>query len=169
MTLYLLRHAEAEDRAPTDAARPLTVHGLDQARAVGAFCQQHHLRPDLILASPFRRTVQTAELVAAAFAQTPQPAPFLASGMHPADALDELRAYDRFDSLLLVGHQPDLGLLITALLGLESEDNFPVGKASLTCLDVNRLAPGGGSLRFFLPSSLTLPRNAPSTAHPPAP
>ena len=154
MTLYLLRHAEAEDRAPTDSARQLTAHGLDQARRVATFCQRHNLRPDLVLTSPYRRAVQTAELFAAAFDQTPQPAPFLTSGMHPADALDELRAYERFASLLLVGHQPDLGLLITALLGLESEDNFPVGKASLTCLKVNQLSPGGGSLRFFLPSSL---------------
>ena len=156
MTLYLLRHAEAEDHAATDSARALTLHGLDQARAVGIFCRQHDLRADLILTSPYRRAVQTAELFAAAFNQSPQPAPFLASGMHPADALEELRAYERFDSLLLVGHQPDLGLLITALLGLESEENFPVGKASLTGLSVNRLAPRGGSLKFFLPSGLTL-------------
>ena len=155
MTLYLLRHAEAEDHAATDSARQLTPHGLAQARAVGAFCQRHHLAADLILTSPYRRAVQTAELFAAPFGQTPQPAPFLASGMHPADALDELSAYDRFDSLLLVGHQPDLGLLITALLGLVSEENFPVGKASLTCLDVDRLAAGGGNLRFFLPARLT--------------
>ena len=154
MTLYLLRHAEAEDRAPTDAARQLTPHGLDQARHVAAFCLRHDLRPDLILTSPFRRTIQTAELVAAVFGQTPQPAPFLASGMHPADALDELRAYDRFDSVLLVGHQPDLGLLIAALLGLESDDNLAVGKAALTGLEVNQLSPGGGTLRFFLPAHL---------------
>ena len=84
--------------------------------------------------------------------------------MHPADALDELRAYDRLDSLFLVGHQPDLGLLIAALLGLQSDENLAVGKASLTCLEVNQLSPGNGSLRFFLPAV------SPPDAHPqPAP
>ena len=155
MKLYVLRHAEAVDRAATDAARELTPRGLDQARAVGAFCQRHDLAPDLVLTSPYRRAIQTAELFAAAFGQTPQPAPFLASGMRVATALDELLAYQRFSSLMIVGHQPDLGDLIAALLGLPSSDNFPVGKASLTCLQVERLVPGGAGLRFFLPSRLT--------------
>lgn len=155
MKLYVLRHAEAVDHAPTDAARELTARGLEQARAVGTFCQRHGLTPELVLTSPYRRAVQTAELFAAAFGQTPQQASFLASGMRDSTALNELRAYKRFDSVVIVGHQPDLGDLIAVLLGLPASENFPVGKASLTCLEVERLAPGGASLRFFLPSKLT--------------
>ena len=154
MKLYVLRHAEAVDHAPTDAARELTPHGLEQARRVGEFCRQHDLAPELVLTSPYRRAVQTAELFAAALGQTPQEAPFLASGMHPATALRELTAYTRLGAVVLVGHQPDLGQLITTLIGLPREENFPVGKASLTCLDVERLLPGGASLRFTLPARL---------------
>ena len=150
MRLYLLRHAEAEDHAATDAARELTPKGLEQARTVGAFCQRHTLRPDLILTSPFRRTVQTGETVAEALQQPMATAPFVASGMTPEIALAELLAYQRFASVMLVGHQPDLGELAASLLGLCGGDALPVGKASLICLRVNRLAPGGASLRFFL-------------------
>ncbi len=154
MRLYLLRHAEAVDHALTDAARELTVRGLEQARTVGAFCLKHALKPDLILTSPYRRAVQTAELVAAALGQPAQTVPFLASGMAPETALDELSAYQRFASVMLVGHQPDLGMLIATLLGLRNDAAFPVSKASLTCLEVERLVLSGASLQFFLPVKL---------------
>ena len=154
MKLYVLRHAEAVDNAPTDSARELTPRGLEQARAVGTFCQRHDLRPDVILTSPFRRAVQTAELCAAAVERVVQQELFLASGMGPASALAELRAYERFSSVMVVGHQPDLGLLVGVLLGLRNADGFPVGKASLSCLEVESLAPGGATLRFALPAQL---------------
>ena len=154
MNLYLLRHAEAVDHADGDAARELTPRGLEQARQVGVFCHRHDLTPELILSSPYRRAAQTAGLLAAPFSQTVQTAPFLASGMHPATALTELRAYARLQSLFLVGHQPDLGLLATTLLGLTNSENLSLGKASLLCLKLGHLAPGGASLKFFLPSRL---------------
>ena len=65
MHLYLLRHAEAADRAPSDAARELTALGSEQAQTVGIFCKKHGIKPNLILTSPFRRAAQTADLVAA--------------------------------------------------------------------------------------------------------
>ncbi len=154
MRLYVLRHAEAADRAPTDAARELTALGIEQAQTVGAFCKRHGVKPNLILTSPFRRAVQTATLAAAALGLTPQTAGFLASGMDPENALMELGAYKQFASVMIVGHQPDLGMLVTALLGLPDAESLPVGKASLTCLEVAQLAPGAASLQFFLPVKL---------------
>src|SRR5215510_249323 len=64
MELYLLRHGIAEDRATTgrDADRRLTEEGreklgrvLERAHAVG-------VRPSLILSSPLRRALETAEI-----------------------------------------------------------------------------------------------------------
>ena len=154
MLLYLLRHAEAVDRAPSDAARELTALGLEQAQTVGAFCKRRGLKPNLILSSPLRRASRTADLVAAVLGLTAQPAPFLASGMDPENALMELGAYKQFAAVMIVGHQPDLGLLATRLLALPNADAFPVGKASLACLEVTRLAPGGAALCFCLPVKL---------------
>ena len=153
MRLYLLRHAEAVDRAPTDAARELTALGSEQAQNVGAFCKRRGIKPNLVLTSPFKRAVQTASLVAAPLGLTPQTAPFLASGMNTEDALFELTAYKQFALVMIVGHQPDLGQLAATLLGLHP-DALPVDKASLLCLEVERPAPGGASLRFFLPVEL---------------
>ncbi len=153
MTLYLLRHAEASDRAPSDAARELTALGSEQAQNVGAFCKRRGIKPSLVLTSPFKRAVQTASLAAAPLGLTPQTTPFLASGMTTEDALFELTAYKQFASVMIVGHQPDLGQLAATLLGLRP-DALPVDKASLICLEVERLAPGGASLQFFLPVKL---------------
>ena len=155
MELFFLRHAEAEDNAASDRARELTSTGRAQARAVGDFCRRQAIRPGLIVTSPYRRTVQTAELVAAALGGCPvEEASFLASGMNPHTALTELRAYQKFDRVMIVGHQPDFGQLAAALLGLMSPENMPVGKASLLCIEISRLGARGGSLNFFLPVEL---------------
>lgn len=153
MELYLLRHAEAEADAASDRERRLTPKGEGQARAVGEFCRRQSIRPDLVLTSPYRRTVQTAGLVAEALggACPVQETAFLASGMTPHTAFAELRAYQKFNRLMIIGHQPDLGQLSAALLGLMSPENMPVGKATLTGIVIGYLGPRGGSLEFFLP------------------
>ena len=108
--------------------------------------------PELILASPYRRTVQTAEAVARALGGvTLQNEPFLASGMDPQAAFDGLQAYGWAGSLLLVGHQPDIGQLAASLLGINDAGGMSVGKATLIGIEADRLAPYGGSLQFFLP------------------
>ena len=152
MLLYLLRHADAESVRTTDQARELTPVGQRQAETVGAFCQRQGLQPDLVLASPYQRTVQTAEAVARALGGvTLQHEPFLASGMDPQAAFDGLQGYGWAGSLLLVGHQPDIGQLAASLLGLNDAGGMSVGKATLIGIEVDRPAPYGGSLRFFVP------------------
>lgn len=152
MELYLLRHAEAEDNAASDHARELTPKGRGQARAVGEFCHRQGIRPDLIVTSPYLRTLQTAELVARALDGCPvEEAPFLASGMNSHTALTELRAYQKLGRVMIIGHQPDFGQLAGSLLGLMSAENMPVGKASLICIEIGYLGARGGTLKFFLP------------------
>ena len=152
MRLYLLRHADAEDLRITDAARELTAKGKRQAETVGACCQRLNLRPDVLLASPYRRTVQTAEAVAGALAGVSvKTDDFLKSGMEPEGAFAGLQAYGWAESVLLVGHQPDIGLLAAALLGINDAGGMSVGKATLIGLEVSRFAPYAGSLEFFLP------------------
>ena len=132
----------------------MTAKGRKQSEAVARFCRRSAVRPDYILTSPFRRAQQTADAVAATLEIPSVVENFLASGMDAATALRELRAYLGCQSVMIVGHQPDLGELITALLGLDSPLNFPVGKASLTALDVRSLGRAGASLLFTLPPRL---------------
>ena len=60
MELILWRHAEAEDGVP-DAARELTEKGLDQAKRMSAWLKLRLPENTLIIASPTRRTQQTAQ------------------------------------------------------------------------------------------------------------
>ena len=62
-----------------------------------------------------------------------------------------MQAYGWAASLLLIGHQPDIGQLAASLLGINDAGGISVGKATLIGIDVDRLAPYGGSLQFFLP------------------
>ena len=48
MTIYFLRHADAEDFAETDFDRKLTVKGLDQAARMGNFCVARGIKPTTI-------------------------------------------------------------------------------------------------------------------------
>ncbi len=157
MKLFLLRHAEAEDDAPSDVARRLTPRGLEQARTVGRFCARVGIAPELVLFSPYVRAEETAQAFAEAWptdARVLQVVPFAASGMHPEAGMRELRAFERFASVMLVGHQPDLGSLVAALLGIRDPGVLPVGKATLIGLDLRWPGPGGASLAFYVPEEL---------------
>ena len=61
MKLWVLRHGQAEARAATDAQRPLTETGRQEALRMGEHLQGETL--EVILASPYLRAQQTAELV----------------------------------------------------------------------------------------------------------
>ncbi|MBX9743222.1 MAG: phosphohistidine phosphatase SixA [Chthoniobacterales bacterium] len=156
MKLIILRHAEAEAKEGVDYERKLTLHGREQAIRVGKFCNDQYFRPDLILTSPVVRACETAELFVAQFEDeiTLMEQPWIACGMTPEIALKELSAYKRVGSLLLVGHEPDLGWLIATLLGIPHAEGVEVKKASLTCIHVEKIAAGAGTLEFFIPYEL---------------
>ena len=152
MQLLLLRHADAEPVAASDAARNLTDRGLRQAHQAARFCRERGIRPELILSSPFHRAAQTAGIVGRALGVEVTECPFLTSGMGPATALSELRAFGRFETMLLVGHEPDFSLLAATLLGLPTAEALKVKKATLVGLRLQHFRPGGATLELLIPS-----------------
>ena len=145
MTLFLLRHADADTEAKTDSTRQLSEKGIAQAKKVARFCETHALLPELILTSPILRADETAKIVATHLRVEILTAPWLACGMHPERALDELHAYTRFERVMLVGHEPDFSLLAAHLLGLPGESLIHVRKASLLHFDLPMLRGPGVS------------------------
>jgi phosphohistidine phosphatase len=156
MLIYLLRHAEAEVLAASDHARRLTPKGDEQALRVGKFCHRQGIKPAVILSSPVTRAWQTAELVAKSLPEAELvEVRWAECGMDPWAAMDELKAYAKFPSVMLVGHQPDLGGLAAALLGMQSVQSLRVRKALLMCIDASGgPATGAGTLQFFVPVRL---------------
>ncbi|MCE9611429.1 MAG: phosphohistidine phosphatase SixA [Chthoniobacter sp.] len=154
MLIYLLRHADADTPAARDVERALSEKGRAQARKVGAFCEAQEIDPALLLSSPVRRARETAEIVAEKMRAEVVLTPWLACGMSPHTALEELRALRGETSVMLVGHEPDLGLLAAHLLGLATPTALHVRKGSLMSIDLGFIRAGAGCLQFALPSRL---------------
>lgn len=154
MFLTLLRHATAEpwDMLSDDARRQLEPKGIEEAKAAGLFAKRSGWKPGIVLSSPYDRAWTTATLFCreGAFA-TPVEAKFLASGMNPETGLEQLRDYQRFDHVVIVGHEPDLSGLIGLLVGC-SAHAVQVKKGSLWGLNCPQLVPGAGRIEYSIPA-----------------
>ena len=65
-TLFLIRHAKSDwdGVALPDKERPLADRGKRDAPMMGKRLAKHHVKPDLIVSSPARRALSTAEIIA---------------------------------------------------------------------------------------------------------
>ncbi|MGC6464102.1 MAG: SixA phosphatase family protein [Akkermansiaceae bacterium] len=151
MNLLLIRHATADAHGLPggDFPRALIEKGQDQARRVGKFLSRYELIPDLVLSSPVIRAKETAEILAEEGCPAPTIEEWLACGMPPETALQELTAYARFKSVAIVGHEPDFSALVEHLLGA-NHYTVRVKKASVISIKV---APprAKGILDFLIP------------------
>jgi len=120
MDLILWRHAEAEDHAEgaDDLARSLTARGEKQAARMAAWLDRQLPEGLRVLASPARRTEQTASALGRKFKMRAE----LLPGGSPQDLL-ELAQWPRAKgAVLVVGHQPMLGQTIALLMGLHASE-----------------------------------------------
>ncbi len=152
--VHLLRHAHAGDAFEwigDDDLRPLTKKGRRQAERLGAFLEAHAVRPDVIFTSPLVRARQTAEIVAEALGMTIKVDRRLGSGFGQRELwalLDEAGAPE----ILLVGHDPDLSMLLTYLIDAAG---MSMKKGTLATVDLHtKLGDGEGELRWLVPPDL---------------
>ena len=118
MDLVLWRHAEAEDEASSDMARNLTARGRQQAHKMAEwFGGQigHHWSDWVVLVSPANRAQQTAAALAQPFHTIEMIAPEA-----PAEAVIAASAWPcgiaGRSKVLVVGHQPTLGMVAAHLI-----------------------------------------------------
>ncbi len=120
MDLILWRHAEAEEAqdGSDDLTRALTPRGEKQAARMAAWLDRQLPEGLRVLASPARRTEQTADALGRKFKMRAE----LLPGGTPEDLL-ELAQWPRArGAVLIVGHQPVLGQTIAQLLGLQAPE-----------------------------------------------
>ena len=146
MRIVLVRHAIAEDReafAATGAAdfdRPLTEKGTKRARR-GAKGLRRILdeRVDRIATSPLERARATASVIAGVFNKTDRPPIEEVQGLAPGEApqitMDWLKRQQPDDTVLLVGHEPDLSRLLTYLATGGRSEFLHFGKAGAALLE----------------------------------
>jgi phosphohistidine phosphatase len=114
MDLILWRHAEAEllREGGSDLQRCLTPKGERQAKRMAAWLNQRMPASTRVLVSPAQRTLSTAEALGREFRIVPSIAPDASVD----DLLAAARWPDASEPVLLIGHQPTLGLLAARLL-----------------------------------------------------
>jgi phosphohistidine phosphatase len=156
MTLYVIRHAIAEDEAPggDDGARRLTPRGREKFRAEVAGLRALGAEIDILLTSPLVRAVETAAILADGYDGVPTPRELaaLAGGVPPAETLRALRPFVRHDGVAIVGHEPGLsGLASLVLCGRPDALGFELKKGGILAIDVRASSlEGGGTLRWML-------------------
>ncbi|HEX3797312.1 MAG TPA: phosphohistidine phosphatase SixA [Verrucomicrobiae bacterium] len=162
MELYLLRHGIAEDRNPEapndDSLRRLTAEGRTKMRRATGGMKSLELEFDLILASPYLRTKETAKIVAEGLGceELMEVSGALASeGGNPRVLIEELkRDYGECESLLVVGHEPYLSRLIGRLISGDDRSLVTMKKGALCKLAVGDLSYGRcACLEWLLTSS----------------
>lgn len=121
MDVFLLRHGIAEDVKPgmDDAARSLTAEGRTKLRALLSVAAHAKIEPAVMLSSPYKRAVQSAEIAAKAlgYREAVVQTRVLEPSGNPEAIWEEIRAHRSYPSLMLVGHNPSISELTCFLLG----------------------------------------------------
>lgn len=140
--IVLVRHGHAaQDGGSSDADRPLTVRGHEQARQMGHWLVEHGIGADLVLCSPATRARQTCEGIGlAGCAEAQVHHDHRIYNASPEALLEVLREADPDATVtLVVGHAPGLPGLASLLAdGQGSQqahdamaDGFPAGAAAV--------------------------------------
>ncbi len=156
LNLYLLRHGEAGNRTAIpvkDAERSLTVAGRKELEEIAASMLSQGMRFDRILASPLKRAYETGAIVSKTF-----------KTMNVLEQWNELRPeasrpdlYRRLSKLkqnseiLLVGHEPYLGMVIGEMISGNGNSHITLKKGGLAKIRVTSFVPkASGELRWLL-------------------
>lgn len=117
--LVILRHAKsAWPEGVPDYRRPLADRGRTEAPAVGRWLAEHVPDIDVALVSPATRTRQTWELVSAELPAAPEVRFEEQLYGEGAEAiLDLLGSLTDVKTVLVIGHNPDLELLVGTITG----------------------------------------------------
>ncbi len=165
MKLFLLRHGIAEAAHPgmRDWERRLTEDGRTQLLRIGHALQRMNIKPSVVFTSPLVRAYQTAEIIAPLLGCRPQTADELQPGC-TLEHLQPLLRQHSAESIMVVGHQPDLSCMAARLIKAD-ERSLVLKKAGLIRVDIDgRPQAGHGRLVALLTPKMLLLMDDPSTA-----
>jgi phosphohistidine phosphatase len=147
--IYLLRHGKSGWAEPgqSDFDRMLDAQGFAETEIVATKAADRNYRPDIVISSTAMRCRQTAEAIRRAIDEEMEPlfVDELYNGVL-SSYLDILAAQQDSGSAMLIGHNPTMEQVLTALIG-EGEMNKALGSgfptAGLAVLDHAGTGPGG--------------------------
>jgi phosphohistidine phosphatase len=142
LSLYLIRHAETEEKKPgqTDLTRELTLRGEKDAKELGRVLKERKILFDVILSSPATRTQATALLLMETIGLIPaniNVIPILYSASPDAMLSIIKNLPDEQHSVALIGHNPGISIFARLLLK-DAIDNFSQGTLAAINFQVSK-------------------------------
>ncbi len=146
MNLYLMRHADAglpRGNPILDAKRALVKDGKDQCILMAALLGAFKVQIDVVLSSPLKRAMQTAQLVATELGYDGKVEIIPALNMDASyiDFQKMLSRYSECEGVLAVGHNPTLFQFLGRLITGNGGANLRMRKGSIARIDLDRHPP----------------------------
>ena len=158
MIVVLFRHGPAgrrdASRWPDDGERPLTARGTERTEAAARGLSRLLDDVSCVVTSPLARAAQTAAILHDELEpeRTIETLEGLAPGGAYRSVIKRLEACGPNDTIVLVGHEPDLGKIAGMLLFGAPATGLPLKKAGACTIHfVGPPKPGKGRLDAFLP------------------
>ena len=153
MFLYFLRHASAGQplsNSKKDEKRGLDKDGIEQCGYVGRALAALGVQVEIIISSPLKRSTQTAALVGNEMGHEGKLV--LEAALRPeatfSDFQKMLDKYARQDSLMVVGHNPNLKEFLGRVIGESGcEANVELKKGAVAKVEMRRTS---GSLSWCI-------------------
>lgn len=130
--LILIRHAKSGWGSPDlgDIDRPLNNQGKKDASLMGERLSQYSIQPDLILSSPAKRAMKTAEIITKSLGYSVDKIVMLAS-LYTFDVKELLTIVQdingRYQMVIVVGHNPAITRLAEYSTGFQVDQIPPCG------------------------------------------
>ena len=144
MVIYFLRHASAGEpfvNPKKDEKRALDKEGIEQCGYVGRALAAMEAQVEVIVSSPLKRATQTASLVGneMGYEGKLQIEAGLRPGANVADFRRLLEKYARQESIMVVGHNPNLSQFLGALISESGcEASVELKKGAVARVDMRR-------------------------------
>jgi phosphohistidine phosphatase len=161
MQLLVIRHGIAEDpsavaKGQDDSGPPLSKEGKKMMKRVAAGLRELVDEIDVIGASPLLRAQQTAKIVAKAYNDLPvATVDDLLPESDPPALMSWLGQHSTVDVVAIVGHQPNLGSVVTWLMSGVKASRVDLTKGGTCLLEFSEsVSAGNGTLKWLLKPSL---------------
>lgn len=146
MILYLMRHANAgmpRGNPTLDAKRGLIKEGKEQCMLMGRVLSALKVQVDVVVSSPLKRALQTAQFVATelGYDAKVEISPALGKDADYADFQKLLAKYASREGVLIVGHNPSLFQFLGRLVTGNGGANIRMRKGSVARVDLDRHPP----------------------------
>jgi phosphohistidine phosphatase len=156
LDLFVLRHGEAgksQIASPKDFQRPLTEAGRRRIENIGESLKELNVNFDKVITSPLRRAKETAETVANVLniEDRLEEMDDLKPEGNRLELYKKLSKMRRQDSVLIVGHEPYLSVMIGDIIAANPNSHIALKKGGMAKIEITAFLPKiSGELKWLL-------------------